>query len=73
MIRYGGIDLGQYMEVRNISYPLLPTRENYTVDIPSMVGKVYNGFKYGERVIEVDFLIRPLNPYEYVEYVNDIK
>ena len=72
MIVYGGVDLGQYLELRDIRRNILPTRENYSIDIPSMTGKVYNGFKYGERIIEVDFLVKPLNPFEYLQFVRDI-
>ena len=72
MIIYGGVDLGQYLELRDIRRNILPTRENYTIDIPSMTGKVYNGFKYGERVIEVDFLVKSLSTMEYLQFVRDI-
>ena len=72
MIIYGGVDLGQYLELRDIRRNILPTRENYTIDIPSMTGKVYNGFKYGERVIEIDFLVKSLSTMEYLQFVRDI-
>lgn len=72
MIIYGGVDLGQYLELRDIRRNILPTRENYSIDIPSMTGKVYNGFKYGERVIEIDFLVKSLNTNEYLQFVRDI-
>ena len=72
MIIYGGVDLGQYIEVRSINRNILPTRENYTIDIPSMTGKVYNGFKYAERVIEIDFLVKSIDPYLYPQMIRDI-
>ena len=72
MIIYGGVDLGQYLELRDIRRNILPTRENYSVDIPSMTGNIYNGFKYGERVIEVDFLVKSLTSYQYVQMLRDI-
>ncbi len=72
MIIYGGVDLGQYLELRDIRRNILPTRENYTIDIPSMTGKVYNGFKYGERIIEIDFLVKSLSTMEYLQFVRDI-
>ena len=72
MINYGGVDLGQYLELRDIRRNILPTRENYSVDIPSMTGNIYNGFKYGERVIEVDFLVKSLTSYQYVQMLRDI-
>ena len=72
MIVYGGVDLGQYIEVRSINRNILPTRENYTIDIPSMTGKVYNGFKYAERVIEIDFLVKSIDPLDYPQMIRDI-
>ena len=72
MIVYGGVDLGQYIEVRSINRNILPTRENYTIDIPSMTGKIYNGFKYAERVIEIDFLVKSIDPYLYPQMIRDI-
>ena len=72
MIIYGGVDLGQYIEVRSINRNILPTRENYTIDIPSMTGKVYNGFKYAERVIEIDFLVKSIDPLDYPQMIRDI-
>ena len=72
MIVYGGVDLGQYIEVRSINRNILPTRENYTIDIPSMAGKIYNGFKYAERVIEIDFLVKSIDPLAYPQMIRDI-
>ena len=72
MIVYGGVDLGQYIEVRSINRNILPTRENYTIDIPSMTGKIYNGFKYAERVIEIDFLVKSIDPLAYPQMIRDI-
>ena len=72
MIIYGGVDLGQYIEVRSINRNILPTRENYTIDIPSMTGKIYNGFKYAERVIEIDFLVKSIDPLAYPQMIRDI-
>lgn len=72
MIVYGGVDLGQYIEVRSINRNILPTRENYKVNIPSMTGSIYNGFKYAERVIEIDFLVKSINPLNYPQMIRDI-
>ena len=72
MIVYGGVDLGQYIEVRSINRNILPTRENYTINIPSMTGSIYNGFKYAERVIEIDFLVKSIDPYLYPQMIRDI-
>jgi predicted phage tail component-like protein len=72
MINYAGVDLGQYLDLRDIRRNILPPRENYSIDIATQTGALYNGFKYGERVIEVDFLVKPLSSFDYTNYIRDI-
>ena len=71
-IKYAGIVLSDLLHVITHETSLLPTRENVSIDIFSRQGQIYNGFKYGTREIKITFLVRPDNPYEYSQYVNDI-
>ena len=71
-IKYAGIVLSDLLHVITHETSLLPTRENVSIDIFSRQGQIYNGFKYGTREIKITFLVRPENPYEYSQYVNDI-
>lgn len=56
-INYGGNDLTKYFKVLDVRRQLLPSRMNYTKEIPSINGEYYSGYKYGIRTIEVDFAI----------------
>src|SRR3712207_3355057 len=56
-INYGGNDLTKYFKVVDVKRQLLPSRMNYTKEIPSINGEYYSGYKYGVRTIEVDFAI----------------
>lgn len=71
-VKYAGIILSDLFDVRTCETSLLPTRENTSIDIFSKQGQIYNGFKYGTRKIKITFLVRPENPYEYTQHVNDI-
>ena len=56
-VTYGGNNLTEFFKVLDVRRQLLPERINYTKEIPSLNGEYYNGYKYGTRVIEVDFAI----------------
>lgn len=56
-INYGGNNLTKYFKVLDVKRQLLPSRMNYTKEIPSINGEYYSGYKYGIRTIEVDFAI----------------
>lgn len=56
-ITYGGNDLTEYFKVVDVRRQILPKRINYTKEIPSVNGEYYSGYKYGIRIIEVDFAI----------------
>lgn len=71
-VKYAGIILSDLFHVITHETSLLPSRENVSIDIFSRQGQIYNGFKYGTRKIKITFLVRPENPYEYSQYVNDI-
>lgn len=56
-ITYGGNDLTKYFKVLDVRRQILPSRTNYTKEIPSINGEYYSGYKYGVRNIEVEFAI----------------
>ncbi|MGL6106134.1 distal tail protein Dit [Romboutsia sp.] len=64
-INYGGNDLTKYFKVLDVRRQLLPSRKNYTKEIPSINGEYYSGYKYGVRTIEVDFAIIGESKEEY--------
>ncbi|MGL5693726.1 MAG: distal tail protein Dit [Peptostreptococcaceae bacterium] len=54
---YGENNLTEFFKVLDVRRQLLPERINYTKEIPSLNGEYYSGYKYGTRIIEVDFAI----------------
>jgi predicted phage tail component-like protein len=71
-VKYAGIILSDLFQVRTVNTSAIPNRKNISIDIPSRHGELYNGFKYGTREIEITFIVRPDNSYEYSQYVTDI-
>lgn len=69
---FAGVRLSDFLNIKTVNTSILPSRENYSINIPSRVGEIYNGFKYGTREIEIDFIVRPEDPFEYPQYVADI-
>lgn len=72
LIEFAGVTLSDFLHIRTVNTTVLPNRENYSINIPSRTGEIYNGFRYGTKKIEVDFIVRPDDPYEYFQYVLDI-
>lgn len=54
---YDDIDFYGILKVLDVKKAILPSRTNYTVDIPNATGEHYLGFKYGSREIEIDVAI----------------
>lgn len=48
-VEYAGNYLHDYFKVLSIERTLLPPRENFTREIPSVHGKIYTGFKYNPK------------------------
>lgn len=67
-INFDGYDLTEYIKVMNVKRPVLSDRTNYTVDIPSMHGSYYTGFKYAPKTIEVEFALICKNDVEYFNF-----
>lgn len=59
IVEYAGNTLNDYCDViSKVDREILPPRENFSKNIPSMNGSYYTGYKYGERsiTIEVNFV-----------------
>lgn len=57
-LNYNGYDLTEYIDVYLYNNPLLPERENISIDISSMNGLMYQCFKYKSRPIELGFDVK---------------
>lgn len=59
IVEYAGNTLNDYCDViSKVDREILPPRENFSKNIPSMNGSYYTGYRYGERsiTIEVNFV-----------------
>lgn len=56
-INFNNTDLSQFCKILNISDMVLPPRINNSKSVPIQNGSYYTGYKYGERVIDVEILI----------------
>ena len=57
-INYNGVNLSNLVSVRAVETTVLPSRENHAITIWERTGSIYNSYRYGERDIVVNFLIR---------------
>lgn len=71
-MEFAGVSLSDFLHIKAVNTTALPNRENYSISIPSRTGDIYNGFRYGKREITVEFLVKPEDPFEYAQYINDI-
>ena len=71
-VNYVGIDLHEYMTILNVNRPLMPPRTNFIKDIPGVHGKHYTGYKYDEKIIELECLINADSAEERVEIIREI-
>ena len=72
-IKYNDVDLTQMVKVREISLPSLPEIEHDSIDLWEMDGNIFNSVSYGNRVINLRFLIQPLDPNELEVLTQDVK
>ena len=68
-LNFGGHELTEYIKILDVKRPLLASRVNYSVDIPSLNGEVYTGHKYQTKEIEVEFAILCRTNKSYFDFV----
>ena len=66
-VNFAGNDLEKVVIIEKIKRSILPTRENFSKNIPTIHGSVYTGYKYSERVIELEIGIVAKSKEEFVE------
>lgn len=71
-VEYAGIPLHDYINIFNVHRKILPTRENFTKDIPSLQGKFYMGYKYAPREITLECMLNANSREEYVEIIREL-
>lgn len=71
-VNYYGIDLHNYFDILKVERTMMPPRENFTKDIPGIHGKYYMGYKYAEKEITFECLMKANSAEEYVENLREI-
>ena len=71
-VTYAGIPLHNYIKIRNVKRTVLPSRENFTKNIPSQNGEFYMGYKYAPREITLECTIMAYSREEFIECINEL-
>ena len=71
-VTYANNNLHDYFKILNVHRTISPTRENFTKDISGVHGKYYMGYKYSEKIIRLDCLLKSQNSEEYIDILNKI-
>ena len=66
MLIFNDIDLEEIVKVVSIETTLMSNRENFNIDVSSRNGKLYNGFRYNEKIIIVKCDIKKNSEQEYL-------
>lgn len=71
-VNFAGNELSNYCKIEKINRTLLPPRENFSKQIPTLHGSHYTGYKYGERIIELEIGLVYSNPLEYMQKIRTL-
>ena len=56
-VKFAGINLQDYCLITNVNRSLLPPRTNFSKEVPVLNGSYYTGYKYREKVIELEVVL----------------
>lgn len=56
-VTFSNVNLADYCKVLNIKRDILPSRVNFSKEIPTMIGSYYVGYRYDVRTIEIEIAI----------------
>lgn len=71
-VKFNGVNVHDYCSVLGIKRELLPTRSNSFLEIPNMNGSYYTGYRYGERIIELEIAIVSTDKQDYMQKVRKL-
>lgn len=71
-VEYAGLPLHNYLDILNIKRQILPSRENFTKNIPGVHGEYYTGYKYSPRLIVLECVLKSKSREEYVDNINQL-
>lgn len=69
IVHFNDVNLSDYCTVLNVKRSVLPTRSNFSKQVPSMHGSYYTGGKYLEKVIGIEIAIFAKTKEEYSQKV----
>lgn len=71
-VNYANNDLHNYLTILNVHRTISPEREHFTKDISGVHGKYYMGYKYSEKIIRLECLLKSADKEEYYSNLNEI-
>lgn len=71
-VKFGKSNLSDYCTVLNVKRSLLPSRSNFSKQVPGMNGSYYTGGKYDEKVIELEIAVYAKTKVEYAQKLTNL-
>lgn len=71
-VNFAGNNLDKILIIEKIKRSILPSRENFSKNIPTMNGSVYTGYKYSERIIELEVGLIAKSKEEYTKKIREL-
>lgn len=71
-VNYATVDLHEYVTILNVNRTVTPERTNFAKDISGVHGKYYMGYKYNEKIIRLECLMKADSKEERVELLNEL-
>ena len=68
-VRFAGNDLHNYCKILEVKRDILPQRENFSKEVPTMWGSLYTGYHYAERIITLSIAIVSISKEDYMNKV----
>lgn len=59
--KFGEVELDNYFKILKVTREVIPSRNNMSKVISTVNGSKYTGFRYGERLITLEILMKPNN------------
>lgn len=72
IVDFGKNRLSDYCSVLNVKRSILPTRNNFQKEIPTLHGSYYTGYKYSEKQIILEIAIYGKNKTDYMQKVTNL-
>src|SRR5699024_6700008 len=69
IVNFAGNGLHNYFKILNVRRELIPSRSNFTKDIPGSHVQYYTGFKYNEKKIILECCFNATSRVEHMEKV----